>query len=142
MSLHSQLHDLADAAALAGAAELDMTDSAIERATLRTKNLLDNDPRFAELAAAGERLSDPIFYESMGGPVTADPRLARVIAVSTAAESVRAHLMPAVGGRATSTASAQSVAGASEVACQVTPLMLCNPLEPSAFSATRGQLSG
>jgi hypothetical protein len=140
MTLHSELQNLADAAALAGAAELDMTDTALERATERARSLLQNDPRFANLAAAGERILDPVFYDAVGGSVTTSPRAARVIEITTSLESAQTYFVSALGLGTTSSASARSVAGASEVACQVSPLMLCNPSEPAPFSATRGQM--
>src|SRR6516165_3312316 len=51
--LNSELQQLADAAALAGAAELDGTSDAITRATSKAETLLSNDPHWSNVAQAG-----------------------------------------------------------------------------------------
>src|SRR5215212_4524330 len=52
-ALHDELQDLADAAALAGARELLGDANAITRADGVARNLLNNDPRWANAAASG-----------------------------------------------------------------------------------------
>ena len=49
--LNSDLQELADAAAIAGATELDGAGDAITRATDRAQNLLSNDPRWSNVAS-------------------------------------------------------------------------------------------
>src|SRR5262245_60767517 len=51
--LKTDLYGLADAAALAGAVELDGRADAITRATDKAQNLLSNDPRWSNVARSG-----------------------------------------------------------------------------------------
>lgn len=67
--LKSEMQNAADAAALAGAAELDGQDDALERATLAAKNLLKYDSHFSTVK---ELLGDQVtigleFYCTIGG---------------------------------------------------------------------------
>ena len=48
LGVNSQLQDLADAAAIAGARELDGEAGALTRAETEARTLLDNNPRWAE----------------------------------------------------------------------------------------------
>src|SRR5262245_31530950 len=82
MSLQSQLQNGADALALAGAAELDQTSSAITRATNAIDNLVTN----STLYAGNVQVSSTRFLSSLpasdataigGANVTTDPTLAK-----------------------------------------------------------------
>src|SRR5437773_3731057 len=70
--LNNDLQELADAAALAGAAELDGQPDAITRAIDRATNLLSNDPRWSNVVYTGAQIQTPTFYSaiSLGGDTT------------------------------------------------------------------------
>ena len=148
--LHTDQQELADAAALAGAKELDGRNDAITRATDKAQNLLSNNPRWSNtsLNASAVQITTPTFYSSINPDVTTtDPTQAYYIKVTTVSRERQPVFIPVTAGvlglgatpNRQSTASA--TAGATSVACQVQPLMLCNPLEgTSDFTATPGQL--
>jgi Flp pilus assembly protein TadG len=148
--LHSDLQELADASALAGAAELDGRDDAITRATDRAQKLLSNDPHWSNTAlnASGVQITAPTFYSSLNpDTVTTDPTQASYIKVTTVTREVKPAFVPLTaamlrqGAPSNGQANASAVAGSSPVACNVQPLMLCNPYEgTSNFHATAGQL--
>jgi len=148
--LHSDLQELADASALAGAAELDGSNDAITRATDRAQNLLSNDPHWSNTAlnASGVQITTPTFYSTLNpDTVTTDPTQASYIKVTTITREVKPAFVPltaamlALGATSNGQTSASAVAGSATVACNVQPLMLCNPYEgTSDFNATAGQL--
>jgi Flp pilus assembly protein TadG len=142
--LHTDLQELADASALAGAAELDGRNDAITRATDRAQNLLSNDPHWSNVARSGVQITTPTFYRAIspaGDTATTDPTQAGYIKVTTVTREVKPAFLPVVGATSNGQTSALAVAGASSVACTVQPLMLCNPFEgTSDFQATAGQL--
>src|SRR5262245_40830268 len=134
--LNSDLQELADAAAIAGAAELDGAGDAITRATHRAESLLNNDPRWSNVAHSGlQILSPPTFYTSP--PFTPDTETnvqaqARFIKVTTVTREVATSFLRALGATANAQTSTWAVAGSSYVACNVQPLMICNPWEQAA----------
>jgi len=140
-NLHSELQALADAAALAGAKELDGTADAITRASDRAQNLLSNDPRFSNVAASGSQVASVQFFSALDVSTT-DPTQANFIKVTTVTRQVLPTLLQAVGATSAGQTSASATAGATYVACNVQPLMLCNPFEPAGedFHATPGQM--
>jgi len=143
--LNSDLQELADAAALAGAAELDGANDAITRATTKAETLLSNDPNWSNVAKAGLQIVDPpTFYSaiSLGGDTaTTDPTKATYIKVTTVTREVKPVFLALFGAGTNDKTSASAVAGSDTVACNVQPLMLCNPYEgTSDFHATAGQL--
>jgi Flp pilus assembly protein TadG len=142
--LNSELQQLADAAALAGAAELDGTSDAITRATSKAETLLSNDPHWSNVAQAGLQIVDPpVFYSSLDPDVTTtDGTQAVYIQVTTIVRQVAPAFLSVIGFGSTAGTHARAVAGTNYVACNVQPLMLCNPKEPSAFTATAGDLFG
>jgi len=72
--LNTDLQELADASALAGAAELDGANDAITRATDRAQNLLSNDPHWSNVARSGVQITTPTFYSSLNpDTATTDP---------------------------------------------------------------------
>jgi Flp pilus assembly protein TadG len=154
-SMHTELQNLADAAALAGAKKLDGTSNAIDNATAAANSLsADNAPTLSNVAADGVQIGTPVFYQYLAGDadpvsgktiasdvVTTDPTLANYIKVTTIQRSIDPLFLVAVGlGQAGTTATA--TAGSTFVACNVQPLMLCNPNDPNAFTATAGDLWG
>ncbi len=152
LMLNSQLQDLADAAALAGAKELDGASDSIIRATNAAENALTNDTWWSDIATGGIQIVDPpVFYSALKGQptnepslydvVTADPTQAAYIKVTTVTRQVMPVFLTAVGASSIHT-NATATAGSNYVACNVQPLMLCNPNEPNDFTATTGQLFG
>jgi Flp pilus assembly protein TadG len=151
--LNSDLQELADAAAIAGAAELDGASDAIDRATDKAEHLLNNDPHWSNVARSGVQITTPTFYSKLSvDPVTkkptdtptTNPAQARFIKVTTVTRERAVSFLAAVGAAANAQTSASAVAGSITIACNVQPLMLCNPYEannpPSDFNATPGQL--
>ncbi len=142
--LNSDLQELADAASLAGAAELDGANDAITRAIDKATNLLSNDPHWSNVAKSGAQITTPTFYSNIssnGDTVTTDPTQATYIKVTTVTRQVQPAFLAAIGAGSIAGTSASAVAGSNTVACNVQPLMLCNPYEgTSEFHATPGQL--
>lgn len=142
-ALNNEMQDIADAAALAGARELDGTSTAITRATDRAQNLLNNNPRWAEGGSTGVQAATVQFYSaisSTGDTGTVDPLAARYISVTTVDRSVFPTLLRALGASAAAQTRARAMATSGVVACNTQPMMLCNPMEPNEFTATPGQM--
>src|SRR5215212_7612025 len=73
--LGHDLQEVADAAALAGAKELDGNVDAITRATDAANNLLNNDPRWSDVARSGVQIASLDFYSAVSAgndTITAD----------------------------------------------------------------------
>jgi Flp pilus assembly protein TadG len=145
LNLNSDLQKLADAAAIAGAAELDGASDAITRATDRAENLLSNDPHWSDVARSGVQITTPTFYSALdpvnGDTVTASPGAAKYIGVTTVTRERTISFLSALGATGNAQTSASAIAGSTIIACNVQPLMLCNPYEgTSDFQATAGQL--
>lgn len=163
-TLQTELQNAADAAALAGAAELDRTATSITRAQTAAKTaLIKNLQTFASdgqdvviedthirfLASLPTDDDAPIPSSS----VTADPLLARYIQVTPSVREVNYLLAPVVamltgdpdGSLSKGQASATAVAGLECVVCNFPPLMICNPAEANGntgapFDPVPGQL--
>jgi hypothetical protein len=147
MSLQTQLQNGADALALAGAAELDRTPTAIERATHAINRLITNSSLFGSgsdqnvrvarikfLRSLPPRDSDPI----LPGNRTSAPTLAAFVEVTV--EPIRLQtILPAsfFGGSNVLTVGAQAVAGFDQVVCDFTPIFICNPFETQGMSYRR-----
>jgi Flp pilus assembly protein TadG len=156
LMLNSQLQDLADAAAIAGAKELNGASDALSRATNAAENVLTNDTWWSNVASAGIQIEDPPIFcsELKGVPkdnpalrdvCQPDPRVTPLNAAYIKVTTVRRQVSPAfliAVGASTSTTSATATAGTTFVACNVQPLMLCNPNEPNDFTANAGDLFG
>ena len=141
-TLHTQLQQAADAAALAGAAELDGQANARQRAAAA---LVTNSQSFAD-GAADITFAPATFFSSLKPDVAATgDDDARFIQVTVANRNLTTSLMGFVGGPGGLAANAQAVAGRTVAACSVTPLMVCNPEEPAGavtetpFTANPGQ---
>ena len=144
MSLQTQLQNGADALALAGAAELDRTPTAIERATHAINRLITNSSLFGSgsdrdvrvarinfLRSLPPRDSDPI----LPGNRTSDPTLAAFVEVTVEPTRLRTILPASVfGGSNVLTAGAQAVAGFDQVVCDFTPIFICNPFETGGMT--------
>jgi hypothetical protein len=144
MSLQTQLQNGADALALAGAAELDRTPTAIERAINAIDSLITNSSLFGSgsgrnvkvarirfLGSLPVRDSDPI----LPGNETGDPTQAAFIEV-TAEPIGLPTILPAsfFGGSNVLAAGAQAVAGFDQVVCDFTPIFICNPFETQGMT--------
>jgi len=146
---HTAARSAAEAAALAGASQLDGRADAITRATraAMTVDLVENDEN---LAQGGPRITianirfldglpagDPVLPEnsSVLDPFVlniADPDSpleARFIEVTTQQLTVNNSFIQAVGGGATATTRATAVAGLTQTICRRAPLAVCNPME-------------
>src|ERR1700730_1066977 len=144
MSLQTQLQNGADALALAGAAELDRTPTAIARATHAINRLITNSSllgsgsdrnvrvaRINFLRSLPARDSDPI----LPGNRTSDPTQAAFVEVTV--EPIRLRtILPAsfFGGSNVLTVGAQAVAGFDQVVCDFTPIFICNPFETGGMT--------
>jgi len=141
-SLQTQLQNIADAAALAGAAELNRAPGARTRATNAITNLVTN--RLAGMDVTNVTLSTPVYYETLpaastyfsSGTVSPDDGHARFVAVTLS------HTMNTIfpasflrpGAANSYTAGAQAVAGSDSVSCQDTPMFICNPFETPSMT--------
>ena len=130
--LNNDLQDLADAAAVAGATELDGNIGAISRATNAAKNLLKNDPRWSDVT--GIKIQSIKFYSSISPksdtPTNSDSN-ASYIKVTTGAWQVAPSFLVAVGAISNNSTSASAVAGTSLVSCKLVQSFICGPNFPS-----------
>jgi len=145
MSLQTQLQNAADAFALAGAAELDGTSSAITRATNAINNTVTNTTLPGMGNQTVQLASAPLFLSSLpadtvdpipGANYTTDPAKARFVEVKVQPTSLQ-NILPAsfFGGSNTLIAAAQAVAGrGDEVICGIPPLFMCNPYETAGMT--------
>lgn len=139
-SLHTELQDAADQAALAAATQLDGTAGARTRATAAAQSLLANKAVFADVGGTAVTVSSVIFYqtaanaEANSNPVTSDKtaHFARIILASKRANFA---LTPVVGAIASGNIAAEAVAGLKSSLCKIPPLMLCNPAEAGGSTA-------
>jgi hypothetical protein len=161
MSLQTQLQNGADALALAGAAELDRTPTAIERANKAIGFRCEANSSTCQPIAGGHGLvsnwsffgggsdrnvqvagirflrslpvrdSDPI----LPGNVTSDPTQAAFVEVTVKPVGLPT-ILPAsfFGGSNLLTVGAQAVAGFDQVVCDFTPIFICNPFETSGMT--------
>ncbi len=156
-TLQTELQNAADAAALAGAAELDGTSDAITRARAAATTALVtvSSPtgllNFQTFASGGAGVTfdpnaDIRFLSSLpttdDDPITAshlttDPRNAFYIEVTAVARQLDYLLAPVLAARlggdgqgpTSGQADAVAVAGFNSVVCKFPPLMICNPNE-------------
>ena len=144
MSLQTQLQNGADALALAGAAELDRTPTAIERATRAINLLITNSSLFGSgpdrnvrvarinfLRSLPTRDSDPILPANR----TSDPTQAAFVEVAVQPVGLQTILPASLfGGSNVVTVGAQAVAGFDQVVCDFTPIFICNPFETGGMT--------
>ncbi len=163
-TLQTELQNAADAAALAGAAELDRTSDSITRAQMAAKTALVKN--LQTFASGGQDVviknSNIRFLSALpadddspipASVVTTDPLKASYIEVTPSVKEVDFLLAPVLAaffgnqgndlrkGRATATA----VAGLECVVCNFPPLMICNPGEANGnagapFTPVPGEL--
>jgi Flp pilus assembly protein TadG len=165
-TVQTELQHAADAAALAGAAELDGTATAISRARSAATTTLAIANRQTFASGGADITFDPNtnirFLSTLpttddtaitAANVTTDPTSAFYIEVTAAARQVDYLLAPVlaarVGGNGAGPTSGQvsavAVAGNNTVVCNFPPFMICNPAEANGnsgapFTAVTGQL--
>jgi Flp pilus assembly protein TadG len=146
--VNNSLHDLADAAALAAAAQLDGAQDALTRADTAARSLTTNTPtRWYDVAgvAIPSGTSGVQFYSALNpDTVTTDPTTATYVKVATGSWQVNPTFMAgaaalfgftATSGSTSATAWAQGN-GANGIAnCGVTQSFLCNPFEGTELHA-------
>ncbi len=148
-TLHSQLQSAADAAALAGARELDMLPDSQARARAAVAQALNNVKDFstdvstaitiATGTCADATASNCIRFLSAlpaddGDPVTAtfettDPEDTSFIEVRVAQTGFTAYFVGVFGGDTDSQVNARAIAGNDSLICEVPPMFMCNPAE-------------
>jgi Flp pilus assembly protein TadG len=161
MSLQTQLQNGADALALAGAAELDRTPTAIDRANKAIGFRCEaNSPTCQPIAGGHGLVSNWSFFGSgsdrnvriagirflrslpvrdsdpiLPGNVTSDPTQAAFVEVTVKPVGLPT-ILPAsfFGGSNLITVGAQAVAGFDQVVCDFTPIFICNPFETGGMS--------
>ena len=141
--LHNSLQDLADAAALAGAADLDGSTNASNAINDANLWCSKNSARWWDVT--GVNCQSVHVYATLadvdaGTDTDSNPRKAQFIKVTTGAWQVAPSFLIAVGAVSKNSAQATAVAQASITICKPLPVLLCNPQEPNPFSATPGQL--
>ena len=148
--VNTEQKDMADAAAIAGAYELDGEDDAIVRATLAAQEAISNNPKWATDAASETPLVSIRFCQDLTGDpearecdgYTTEPKDAYHIEVITEDRSVSPSFLVAVGAVTEPESNAIAIAGSSIAACNIQPLMMCNPYEPigEEFNPVAGQM--
>lgn len=148
-TLHSQLQSAADAAALAGARELDLTDdsqararAAVAQALSNVKDFSSDDGRAVTIstrACSGAEDTDCIRFlsalpENDTDEVTAayestDPKDTSFIEVRVAQAGFTAMFAGILGGNTESQLTARAIAGNDSLMCAVPPMFMCNPTE-------------
>ena len=137
--LHSNLQEVADAAALAGAAELDGASDAITRATAAANAIADpsnansNKVYWSNVAKSGVQITTPTFYSSLNpDTTTTDPKQAVYIQVTTVTRQVAPSFIAALTStKQTTSASAVAENSLSSGVCAPLQSFMCNPFEGS-----------
>jgi hypothetical protein len=144
-STHSEFQSFADSVALAAAGELDGKNDAITRATAAAANLISDNQTFAtgSKTLSGASNYTLTFHSALpasdltplGADVTNDPNDAKFAEVVLTPRSITMDLASAlnkmVGGNGISVTdlSAEAVAGYTQAACDISPLMFCLPTD-------------
>lgn len=137
-TLHTQLQSIVDAAALAGANELDGSPSSTSKATTAVDAYLSTEPAFASGTSGARTIS---FFREIGCTTPAvTPEEAECVQVTSAVSTVTVMFAQAIGFADDLQAQASATAESRYVACAVQPLFICNPDESSDFNPSRGDL--
>jgi Flp pilus assembly protein TadG len=140
-STHAQLQSFADHVALAAAGELDGNSDAITRATDAADKMISASQTFGDGShtLSGSNDFSIAFYATLPaddtaplGSSTADPVKAQYVSVTATPRSVGltfAHALFTLLGKPLPTplAQATAVAGFTQYACDITPMMFCVP---------------
>src|SRR5262245_56129219 len=135
-NLHSNMQEVADAAALAGAKELDGASDAITRATDAAVNYLTNNPTWSDIAASGVQIvasgtNGPKFFGPGIDTATTNPKNAAFIKVTTIDRGVNPSFIRAVSSPSAVYTSATATAKSSFSVCKPLQSFMCNPYEAS-----------
>ncbi|WP_046863570.1 pilus assembly protein TadG-related protein [Microvirga massiliensis] len=129
--MHTELQDMADAAALAAAAQLDGKADSIVRANAEAAKVVNS----SKFANSGGSLFDLVYTENYAelkaGPYLPEgegPEAAKAgwVQAITNVGTSRAFLIGVVGGDTAMQTRARATAGTGYVACEVTPLRICD----------------
>jgi Flp pilus assembly protein TadG len=142
-NLNTEAQDAADAAALAAASQLNGNAGAIARATnaAMTNPLVTNAQAFSSAGHGTVTIASTTFYSALpaddslpmtSGTTTTDDTKARFVQVTTQQLPHANWFLPAVGASANASMNATAVAGNTQVACKISPLVVCNPEESNA----------
>lgn len=135
-ALRAELEAAADAAALAGATQLDGQPDAITRAdTAALGALVQNAHRLAdtyEVNTVGAGDTIQYLTDLTTRTVTTDPAEANFIEITLAPRTMGLVLGGLVGAGGFN-ARAHAVAGYGRAICKVPPMMICNPMDPDPF---------
>tara|TARA_R110002049_G_scaffold10127_3_gene50480 strand:- start:190923 stop:192443 length:1521 start_codon:yes stop_codon:yes gene_type:complete len=142
-STQAELQSFADNVALAAAGELDGRNDAIIRATNAADNMISDSQTFANGSntLSGSTDYTLIFHSALpdsdldplGADVTTDPNKARFVQVALTPKLLSMSLASALdrmlggNGFATTDVNAEAVAGYTQAACDISPLMFCLP---------------
>lgn len=143
VSLHTELQDAADHAALAAAGQLDGKTGAQTRAKAAAKTLITNLALFAN--DGGNRSvavsdSNVIFYQDKAKTtLSTNDANSYFVQVTVDTKQARYALTPVVAAFTSASINAKAFAGVASGICKVPPVMICNPQETSTtktFDAT------
>lgn len=138
MIVQSESQAAADAAALAGASQLDGTLDAITNATDAVEDLISNAQQMASTGAGAVTIAQIRFLSSLPDDdeapitedlVTTDPLEARFIEVTAAPLNHQNSFLLAVGAAASVNITTRAIAGGRQSVCGAAPMMICNPSE-------------
>ncbi len=140
---HFELQSFADNVALASAGELDGKDDAIARATNAAANMISDSQTFANGTniLSGSTDYSLTFHSELpasddtplGAKITTDSNKAKFVQVVLTPKSLSLSLASGLdkltggNGFASTTTNAEAVAGYTQAACDVSPLMFCLP---------------
>lgn len=145
MIVRSESQAAADAAALAGASQLDGTSTAITRATDAIEDLVSNRQRLASTGAGEVGIASIRFLTGLpasdstaitAGLVTSDPLKARFVEVVTEPLTHLNTFLRAVGADEELDITTSAVSGNDQMVCRAQPLMICNPGEYTTVGDT------
>lgn len=133
-NLNSNLQEIADAAALAGAKELDGSQDAITRAKNAARYFLSNNPRWSDDGLNSVQIVEtgpdaPVVSETLNGPAVTDPKKAAFIRVTTITRSVTPTFASLVLGDSKPKTRAQATAKVSYSVCAQIQSFICNAFE-------------
>lgn len=144
---NTDLQNAADAAALAGAWELDGTTGAQNRAISAAVNAFTNAQKFGSSASSSITINSAniSFYSALptldtdamstATAATGDSD-SSYIEVSIPNQGINFMFASVLGGPASTQASIDAVAGADLKVCGLVPMFLCNPTEPTNNTST------
>jgi len=137
-NLNSNLQEIADAAAIAGAKELDGSADAIDRAKDKAVNFLTNTPRWSDVAKSGVQIDTVKVSKTVGGPEVTDPREAVYVEVTTVVRELSVT-WSALRNSGTMNTYAKATAGTSFTACASLQSFICNPWEADQSASDKGK---